>query len=152
MIRTLLLALWSAGVALGAERGAYLVEAKREAARLAALKPPEARIETRKARALSVPISRGGQMRGYVVLNLAYVVDLAAATAFGRDVEPYLVDEAFSTLYADSNFDADKLEAYDVAAFKATVARRLGERLGAPVVKDVLIQEFNYVAASDLRK
>lgn len=152
MIRTLALAIWAAAVALGAERGAAMVEARREAARIAAARPPEPKIETRKARPLSVPISRGGQMRGYVVMTLAFVVDAAAAAAFGRDVEPYLLDEAFSALYADASFDADRLEAYDLDRFKTGLSARLAARLGAPVVRDVLVQEFNYVAASDLRK
>lgn len=152
MIRTLGVALWAAAVALGAERGVVIVEARREAARLAALKPPETKIETRKAKPLSVPISRGGQMRGYVVMNLAYMVDSAAAAAFGRDIEPYLLDEAFSTLYADAGFDADHLDSYDLAGFKARLGERLKERLGGPVVRDVLVQEFNYVAVADMRR
>ena len=152
MIRSLLLAVWAAAVALAAERGAGMVEARREAARIAAEKPAEVRVETRKAKPVSVPISRGGQMRGYVVMNIAYVVDVAAAAAFGRDIEPYLLEQAFAALYADASFDADRLDAYDLARFKATLGERLAQRLGAPVVRDLLIQEFNYVAAADLRK
>lgn len=152
MIRTLAIALWAAAVALGAERGVAMVEARREAARVAALRPPEPKIETHKAKPLSVPISRGGQMRGYVVMNLAFVVDATAAKAFGREVEPYLLDEAFSALYADASFDVDHLETYDLEKFKTGLAKRLDARLGAPVVRDVLIQEFNYVSAADLRK
>ena len=152
MIRTLIIALWSAVVALGAERGAIMYEARQEAARVAALKPPEPKIETRKAKPLSVPIARGGQMRGYVVMNLVYVVDAGAAAAFGRDIEPYLLDEAFSALYADASFDVDRIEAYDVERFKAGIGQRLQTRLGAPIVREVLIQEFNYVAAADLRQ
>jgi|APMI01.1.fsa_nt_gi hypothetical protein len=152
MIRTIGIALWAAAVALGAERGVVLMEAKREAARAAALKPPEAKIETRKAKPLSVPISRGGEMRGYVVMNLAYMVDAGAAAALGRDIEPYLLDEAFSALYADQSFDADHLDAYDLTRFKTRLNERLNERLGAAVVRDVLVQEFNYVAVADMRK
>lgn len=150
MIRALALAAWAAAVALGAERGAIVFEARREAARLAALKPAEAKIETRKAKPLSAPISRGGRMRGYAVVSLAYAVDVGAAA--GRDIEPYLLDEAFSALYADAGLDPDHIEAYDLDRFKTAIVKRLDARLGAGVVRDVLVQEFNYVAASDLRR
>lgn len=153
MIRAVILSLWVGTVALGAERALLWREArqKAEAAALAAAVPVQS-VETRKAKPLSAPIARGGRLRGYVVAQLSYVVDAQEAARFGRDVEPYVLDEGFATLYADASFDPDHLDTYDLARFKAALIERLATRLGARIVRDVLIQDFNYVAASDIRQ
>lgn len=153
MIRAAILAVWVGVVALGAERALLQREARQqaEAATLAAAGPAE-RIETRKAKPLSAPIARGGRLRGYVVVQLAYVVESGEAARFGRDIDPYVLDEGFAALYADASFDPDHLETYDLARFKAALTERLAARMGARVVRDVLIQDFNYVAASDIRQ
>jgi hypothetical protein len=148
MIRLLLAGAIAAAAALGGMRGFEAWEARRAAALAAG---PPVVTEQRRAKPLTVPIVQDGALQGYIILQLAYVVDATALKASGLDPEPYLLDEAFRHIYGDASIDFRRLEKYDVDLLKRALDRRLPERLKTDAVKEVLIHEFNYVAKSDLR-
>lgn len=149
MLRVLLAGLWGCAVALGAQQG-FSHWAARPAAVAAAGEGATPAGEIRRARPLSVPIVREGQIQGYVVAQFAWLAE-PGRTA-GVDVEPYLLDEAFRAIYADARLDFRNLRKFDLDALRATLAARLRERLGEPILRDVLVHEFNYVSKSDLRQ
>jgi hypothetical protein len=145
-----LLSIWSAAFALGGAEGARRLE-ERKGAQPLQTTHGDHKLDVKKPKPLTVPIVQSGKMQGYVVLQLAYSVDSKAAAAVG-DVEPYVLDEAFTFLYADVTFDPARLEAYDIDRFKSALLRRIAQRLKTDAVRDVLVQEFNYVAMADLRR
>ncbi|MBL8586928.1 MAG: hypothetical protein JNK46_00220 [Methylobacteriaceae bacterium] len=148
MMKSLIVGLWCAGVALGASHGWTCWEARRAAA---ALEKPPAPVEMRKARPITVPVVQDGDIQGYVVIQLAYMVDSAAIKKAPFDPEPYLLDEAFRHVYADASLDFRRLEKYDVDRLKRALDQKVAARLKSDVVREVLVHEFNYVAKSDLR-
>jgi hypothetical protein len=148
MLKSLFVALWSAAAALGAAHGYGVWETRRAAAKVAA---PAPGAELRKARPLNVPIVQDGELLGYVVVQLAYMVDVEALKAARIDPEPYLLDEAFRLIYGDPSLDFRRLEKYDVDRFKRALDARLPARLKSDAVREVLVHEFNYVAKNDLR-
>lgn len=150
VLGTVLLSLWSAGFALGGVEGARWMDERRAAQ--AAHAKDERKFEVKKPKPLTVPIVQGGKMQGYVVVQLAYGVDLKAAAAFGADPEPYLLDEAFAYLYADATFNPAQVESYDLDRLKSALEKRVAQRIKSDAVRDILVQEFNYVAIADLRR
>jgi len=102
-------------------------------------------IEVRKAGGLNVPILRNGELLGYVVIQLGYTIDSSKATAPEGAISGLLLDEAFRTIYSDDKLDPKTLERYDLNGLISHLRSRLGVRAGGEGIKDVLVQEFNFV-------
>ena len=148
MIKFLVVGVWACLVTLGSVFGATQWQKSRDAAKENA----HADLEVRKTRPLSVPMISEGKVAGYVIAQFAFTVDvkgIGAASSLPPDV--FLLDEAFKTLYGDPKLDFRHLEKYDVGEFGKTMVSRVNTRLGAPVLTEVLLQEFTYVSRSDMR-
>ena len=48
--------------------------------------------------------------------------------------------------------DYKNLDRFDIPRFAATIRSNVNARLKAEVVADVLVQEFNFISAEDVRK
>jgi len=62
-----------------------------------------------------------------------------------------VVDEAFRQIYGDTTIDFRKLARYDINGRLAQIRAKVNERLGSDVVKDVLVDELNFVAKREVR-
>jgi len=143
MIKSLAIAVWTvAALTAGSYGAAYVM--KTQAARASA-KPEDLAFETRKSREISVPILRDGAVRGYVVLQLNYVVDLEAAKRLQTPPEPFVVDEAFQFVYGDERIDFSHLDRVDIGKMTETLIQRVNTRLRANVITDMGVVEFNFL-------
>lgn len=151
MIKLVGIAVWTALVALGAHFGASLWEQKKieSAAKGDTAKTPT---EVKKARPVNIPIVHAGEVQGYVVVQVSFVQDTALLKEKGVDPEPFLLDEIFRLVYSDSKLELKSIERYDLDKFRTLLLERVRVRMQSDVVRDVMIQEFNYVLKSDLRQ
>lgn len=149
MIRSILLAVWVSVITVAANAAYVWVQRHRDAP--AETESKSAR-EVRKLKEISVPTIRDGVIKGYIVIKLNYVVDAAKAASAGISPDAFVMDEAFTYLYADSKIDYNRLERYDIASFKAAVLSKTNERLHAPVVTDVAVQEFTFMRPTENRR
>jgi hypothetical protein len=62
------------------------------------------------------------------------------------------MDEAFRLLYSDEKLDFKNLDRFDLLAFAKAVKVGVAGRIKSDVVEDVLIQEFNFIGAEDVRR
>jgi hypothetical protein len=92
-----------------------------------------------------------GAVQGYVVVQFGFTQsDKAAALAMPPDA--FLLDEAFRIIYTDPKLDFHHLERYDVGNLTRTLVSRVNARLGADVIKEVLVEEINFVANGDISR
>ena len=150
MLKLLFIGIWAAGIASAASFGAaYWMANKPDAAA-----DPHAAsgIELKKTKTLNVPMLANGEVQGYIVAQFGYTADAKALKALAVPPDVFLMDEAFRQIYSSSNVDFRRLEKYDLAGLSKTLVDRMRLRLGADVVKEVLIQDFNYVSRADIRK
>ena len=117
-----------------------------------AAKEEHGKIEPKKTRPLNVPMIAKGVVQGYIVAQFTYTVDSAALARIAVTPESFLLDEAFKTFYSDDKLDFQHLERYDLAAVTKTLASNVNKRLGADVVQDILVEEFNYVSKDEISK
>ncbi|MGP0060169.1 MAG: hypothetical protein ACLPID_12870 [Beijerinckiaceae bacterium] len=110
------------------------------------------KIEYKKTRPLNVPIIAKGAVAGYVVAQFGYTLVANNSTQLSVPPEVFLIDEAFQILYADDKFDFRHLERYDVAGLTKTLVQKVNHRLNKEVIKDVLVEELNFVAKEDIPK
>lgn len=151
MIKLIGIAVWTALVALGAHFGASLWQQKKidAAAKGETTKSPT---EVRKARPVNIPIVHAGEVQGYVVVQVSFVQDTVLLKEKGVDPEPFLLDEIFRLIYSDEKIELKSIERYDLERFRNRLLERTRARVQSEVVRDVMVQEFNYILKSDLRQ
>lgn len=99
---------------------------------------------------VNVPIIADGALQGYVVAKLVFTADADELSQLSVPPHPFLIDEAFRFLYADETLDFRALRRYDLASLSDHLREAANERLGTPVVRDVLVEELNYFDKSDV--
>ena len=146
MIKMIVAAIWcSAMVAAGGFGADYVMKMKaaKENAK------PEIALETRKTRELNVPIIRDGAVKGYVVVQLNYVVDLEAAKKLPAAPDPFVIDETFQYIYGDDKIDFAHLDRLDLGKMTEALIQRVNTRLRANVITDMGVIECNFLVNSE---
>jgi flagellar basal body-associated protein FliL len=149
VIKTLLIGLWVCVVALGSSY--FFVQMNNSSA---AHVPSEAEaevIEFIKTDMVSVPVIREGKVQGYLVAQLSFAVNKAATAKLTFEPSPYLVDVAYRTLYENSAIDFSQLQPQDLTLLAKKISEGANAKLGGEVVKDVLMNEINYVPRDEVR-
>lgn len=146
MIKMLLAAVWcSVMVAAGGFAADYVMKLKAaaEAAK------SEVALETRKTRELNVPIIRDGAVKGYVVVQVNYIVDLEAAKKLPAPPDPFVIDELFQYIYGDEKIDFAHLDKLDLGKMTEALVQRVNTRLRTNVITDMGIVECNFLVNSE---
>ncbi len=108
-------------------------------------------LEHKKMVPINVPIIANGTLEGYIVAQFTYLADPSALRALSVPPDSFITDEAFRTLYStDLNFN--HLEKYDLQGLTKSLVKKINQRLGGEVVKDLLVEEFTYVAKREISK
>jgi hypothetical protein len=112
---------------------------------------PAEKIQYEKLHPINVPMIADGVVQGYVVAQLGFTyVDGAPRDTVPPEV--YLLDEAFQTIYSDPKLDFHRLQKYDVAGLTAALVQKTNQRLKGNIVKDVLVQELNFISKGEISK
>jgi hypothetical protein len=147
MIKLVLVGLWACVITLASSyAGSYWKAAQ--------AKPVEAvqKIEYRKTKEFTVPKIADGAIQGYIIVMLSYSVDEAAEKNTNAPPEVFLLDEAYRYLYVEDSIDFENMKKYDLQKFTKEMIQRVNTRMNAPILKEVLIQEFNYMGKADMKK
>jgi len=149
MLKLALSCLWICIVTLGSAYTMILMKSHHAEASVPAKID---RVGYEKTRPINVPIIANGLVEGYVIVQLSYTVNADDGKKANIPIEAFLLDEAFKTLYADEKLDFRHLEKYDVASLTQNLIKKVNGRLNNPLVKDVLVEEFNYISKEDISK
>lgn len=133
--------LWVALVALGTAYGAALfLPAPGSTPKVEA-----PLVQYTKTRVLNVPMIASGVVQGFMAVQLGFTVDVTTLKSLTVPPEVYLLDEAFRTVYTDGSLDFKNISKYDLKGFTSRLLTATNDRLGAPIIKDVLIEQFSYI-------
>lgn len=99
----------------------------------------------------SVPMIRGGEIIGYVIIQLTFEADKSMLETLKLEPKPYLVDAAFRVIYSNPQTDFTRLCASDIDDLTNEIAAEANKRMGGELVKQVLIQQLNYVRKEEIR-
>lgn len=111
--------------------------------------PPSEKLQYHKTKTLNVPMIARGAVQGYVVVQFGYT-ETEKGASLPVPPDAFLLDEAFRIIYADPKLDFRHLEKYDVAGLTKELVKRVNHRLNDDVVKEVLVEEINFVAISEI--
>jgi len=149
VIKTLLIGLWVCVVALGSSY--FFVQMNNSSAAHVAPEAEAEVIEFIKTDMVSVPVIREGKVQGYLVAQLSFAVNKTATKKLAFEPTPYLVDVAYRALYENSAIDFAQLQPQDLTLLAKKIAEGANAKLGGEIVKDVLMNEINYVPRDEVR-
>lgn len=108
-------------------------------------------LQYQKLSPINIPMLAEGKVQGYVIAVLVFTADARLMHTLPVAPNAFVVDEAFRQIYGDTAIDFRKLARYDINGRLAQIRAKVNERLGADVVKDVLVDELNFVAKREVR-
>lgn len=97
---------------------------------------------------VSVPVLADGHVRGYVVARFTAITTDAEP---GARIDLFVVDEIFRSIYSLGLRDLEVGEKSRLAELTKGIIQRLNERLGRPVVRELLVQEWAWVGKKNAR-
>lgn len=109
-------------------------------------------LNVEKTRVINVPMIANGAVQGFIVAQFAYTVDPKIAKTVNVQPDVFILDEAFRKIYTDDHLDFLHLEKYDLGALTKYLVQATNKRLGAELVRDVLVQDFSFVAKDQALK
>lgn len=108
-------------------------------------------LQYQKLAPISIPMVADGKVQGYVIAVLVFTADARLMHTLPVPPNSFVVDEAFRQIYGDPDLDFRKLKKYDITKRLAEIRGKVNARLGSEVVKDVLVDELNFVAKREVR-
>jgi len=108
-------------------------------------------LEYQKIRPVHVPIIADGAVQGYILANLVFTADAATLRSLPVPPNTFIIDEAFRQIYTDETLDFRKLSKYDINGLLKKVRTNVNQRLGSEIVKDILVENFNFITKDDVR-
>jgi hypothetical protein len=149
VIRLLALAVWLVLVTTGAGYGVTLWRtAARDGAATSHARP---KLQTVVTRRIGVPILAGGKVQGYVVAKFSFAADAAGLKEAPVKPDDFVLDEAFRAIYETSSIDFANLQRQDLDELRRTIVARVNARLAVDLVKDLLIEDLNYLPGHEAR-
>jgi hypothetical protein len=150
VVKYIFVGIWVCAVTLGAAYGVMYWRAQQQQAAAHPI-APKIEIEQIKTKMISVPLVLNGTVHGYVLAQFTFTVEAKAANALPVKPDIYLVDEAFRLIYAGEAIDFRTLRKPDVAALGRLIKESVNKRFGTELVKEVFVQELNYVPKEQFR-
>ena len=92
-----------------------------------------------------------GEVQGYVVARFEYVVDSERVKASAIPAESFVSDQAFKVIYAQAPRDLGTRQKHDFPAITKSITDGVNSRLGSEIIKDVLIESWNYLNRKDVK-
>ncbi|WP_321448517.1 hypothetical protein [uncultured Cohaesibacter sp.] len=114
--------------------------------------PLQEGMDFEKTRAISVPMITDGKVRGYIVAQFVYTIDSTTLRELAIPPNPFIVDEAFRTIFNDTSIDFDDLKTYDIDKLTTHIKDSVNQRMQAKLVHDILVEEFSFFPDSSINK
>lgn len=150
MLKIVLLGVWLIVVTAGAVAGSgYIAALKKSDGEANA--PVDMGVEEVKADMTSVPMIRGGEIVGYLIIQLSFAVDKAVKEETKIDALPFVNDAAFRVIFGSSDLDFRRLTRADLDQITGQISDEANRRIGKKLVRQTLVQQLNFVRREDIR-
>lgn len=148
MLKSILMSVWLMGLLAGSAYYFGSQSAETEATEKAASVLSAKYI---KLDPITVALIRAGEVKGYVILEVAIAVDDHAESESKVPLQYLLRDLVLGNVHSDPQLDFYRLEQYDIGALGKKLTSDINEKLGKELVQDVLVQDINFISKQDVR-
>ena len=151
MIRTLLLSIWGASVALGVLYMMMKPPSVTEAeAAMAAKKKPKPNVFTEPTLLVTTVITEDN-VKGYVFANTSLELKAKALKGVKIPTEMILQDAYHEYMIGNASFSFPDSPTFDVSVFRSGMTMMLEKTFGEGTVESVVVQNVNFIPAKDVR-
>jgi hypothetical protein len=150
MVRVILFGLWLCTITVVSAYAAVYMGVGRQVPTTAQEFVSGLKYET--TRAVSVPVIAKGAVQGYVVSQYVYTADTETLSKLKVPPDVFIIEEAFRHFFTDKDLDFKNLKAFDTAVLVAEIRDNVNRRLQGPVIRDLMINDLNFVSRDDLRR
>lgn len=149
MLKLVVLGVWVIAVTAAATFGSVYLKSTSSAGEPGASE--DLGVEELKSEMTSVPMIRGGEIVGYLIIQLSFAADRKILEEKKVEPAPYLNDAAFRVIFSSTDVDFQRLGGSDLDKLTAGIAKEANARIGSELVRQVLIQQLNFVRKEDIR-
>ena len=107
--------------------------------------------ETIRGELTSLPVIQDGDVQGYFLTKLSYVVDKVKMANVHIPIDVLINDQLFTLLVGNKMVDISNHQNFDVPAFRKAIQDAINKRLGDDVVHDVMIEQIDFLSKKDIR-
>jgi len=100
----------------------------------------------------TIPVISDGAVKGYFLTRLSYTANRELAAQQPVPVSEVITDELYSLLVGQRMIDVEKLDSFDVEAFRGRIKDGLNKRFGGEIIEDILIEQIDYIAKLEVGK
>ena len=104
-----------------------------------------------KTEVISVPLIRNAEINGYFLARLVYTAEPHDLKKLTVPADSIITDVVYSYVYSDPSLDFSKYASLDLDAFRNGVRDRINARVKFDLVKDVLIEQIDYLTKDEIR-
>lgn len=148
MIRIVAVGLWVCLVALGTLMLGIKLNSQPDIT--SATENAASTVEYDRTEIMSVPILADGKVNGYVISQLIYTIDSSVKQKMNVPLGIFINDEVFRTFYG-SYSDTKNIEMVKFDDVKKQIIDGVNQRFPEPVIKDLMVEQFNYIPAGQVR-
>lgn len=148
MIRIVAVGLWVCLVALGTLMLGIKLNSQPDIT--SATENAASTVEYDRTEIMSVPVLADGKVNGYVISQLIYTIDSSVKQKMNVPLGIFINDEVFRTFYG-SYSDTKNIEMVKFDDVKKQIIDGVNQRFPEPVIKDLMVEQFNYIPAGQVR-
>lgn len=99
---------------------------------------------------ISVPVFDRGRVHGYFLARLVFTAEAKRLAELRLPAEALLTDQVYSHLFANAEIDFTRRDALDIDAFREGIRAGVNERLGEPLIHEVLIEQVDFLPKDEI--
>jgi flagellar basal body-associated protein FliL len=99
---------------------------------------------------VTLPVVANGKVSGYFLVRASLQVDEEALKEVTVPVPAFLTDELYTLLVGEKLVDIKDAGKFDVVGLKTRIKDGLNTRLEKPLVKDILIEQMDFISKEDI--
>ena len=144
MIKFLVAALWISIATTGALVYSF-TSAQDQGAATEAEATPFQGLDYVRTGVISVPVFENGKVYGYFLARLVFTAEGKRLAQLRLPPEALLTDQVYSHLFGNPQIDFTSRENIDIDAFRETIRAGVNERLGEPLLQEVLVEQLDFL-------
>jgi len=100
---------------------------------------------------ISVPVMVEGEVKGYLLVQLTFVMDENIKSGLDSPIAPFVHDAIFAEFFG-AYTDKHQIEKVRFEPSRERIIENVNQRFGAGIIKDLLVQQFNFVTVEKIRE
>jgi len=107
-------------------------------------------IEQKSLDLISIPVMVSGKVDGYVLVKLTYMTEKKSNNGSAAMLAPFIMDEIYRQFFGAYS-EASQIELVRIDAVREQIIAAVNQRFGQSILKDIMIEQFNYIRADQVR-